>query len=118
MKTIQTTVAGLAEEVSHELQIVVPVVIGDDYGHPELLSCLCLRGIFTAEPFQHLTLELVVAVNKRPVIEREEAGEVEAVNEFLHLPDDGHDTLFHEFAELWVVHTDVRCSLPLRSAPN
>ena len=103
----QPAVACLTEEISHELEIVVPVVIGDDHRYAELLPCLCLRGILAAEPFEHLSFELVVSLDERAVIEREETGEVEAVDELLHLPDDGHDTLLYTFLKLWIVHADV-----------
>ena len=101
-------VSCLTEEKGQELEIVVPVVVGDDYRHAQLLTRLGLGGILAAKPFQHPAFKFIVAFGECPVIEGEQPREVETMNELVHLMYDCHDALLNQLGEPRIVEADAR----------
>ncbi len=95
-------IARLAEEGGEDLQVIVPVIVGDDDGDAQVLPGLALRGVFATEPLHDLRFRQVVARKVGVIVGREQPGEFEAVDQFRHRRGDGGDAAIHLCGELRV----------------
>ena len=84
----------LLEEAGEELQILIPVVVGDNDVDPKLLPGLGFGGVLPPEPFEDLALGLIVSGEGGAVVEGQQPGEVEAVDHLAERTDHGGDPLF------------------------
>ena len=84
----------LLEKAGEELQILVPVVVGDDDADPKLLPGLGFGGVLPPEPFEDLALGLIVPGEGSAVVEGQQPGEVEAVDHLAERSDHGGDPFF------------------------
>ena len=96
-------VAGFFQEHGEQLDILVPVVVGDNDVHAQFRPGFSLGIVFPAEPLDHLCLAFVVALSVGVVVQRQQSGKVKPVHHFMQCSDDLVDFSFHSFPELRVV---------------
>ena len=99
----QPLVAGAPQEAREQLEVVVPVVVGDDHVDAELGARFGLGAVLAAQPLGDVGLGLLVPLAPGAVVKREQLGEVVAVDHLLEFAHDGVDAGFDLAVERGIV---------------
>ena len=91
----EALVARADEKRRQQLDVVVPVVVGDNDVYAEILLGLGLGGVLSAQPPYGAGSLLVVSGGERLVVGVDDPREIEAVNHVLKTADFGVDLLFN-----------------------
>ena len=99
----QPAVTGLLQKQREQLDVVEPVVVGDDDVHAQFVFRLSLGRVLAAEPFDHLRLPVIVAGGIGAVVYRQQLGKVKAVHHLAERAYDLADLPFGQLCERGVV---------------